>query len=94
MRKRRVLIIGTSHTRAISDALIEQHVERGADMGAHWLQQEQAGRSVGDLSFQEALETVAALESDDLFVLSIYGTLHNVFGLLVHEYPFWIAAGK
>ncbi|MCA3242662.1 MAG: hypothetical protein ING89_15320 [Rubrivivax sp.] len=94
MSRRRVLVIGNSHTRALADA---RSAEPGGAVGevdieVFWLQSRKSeDRVVGDLPYEEACERVAGLASADLFVLSIFGAFHNIYGLLRHQQPFWLA---
>jgi len=84
-----VLVIGDSHTRALS--LAASSIDsQGVDLEIRWLMVEKDGASRGDLPMDEALRKVKALGEGDLLVLSILGTLHNIYGLLRHEQPFWV----
>lgn len=94
MSRRQVLVLGTSHTKALADALAERTPSSDVEIAVHWLQSKKADRVVGDLPFETALERAAALGPDDVLAVAVHGTLHNVYGLLVHDQPFWIAPGS
>lgn len=86
----KVLVLGDSHALALAKA----HEVRseptpgseGIQFDINWLAKKDGSR--GDLPLADALERVLLLESDDMLVLSILGTFHNIFGMLQHEQPF------
>jgi hypothetical protein len=84
-----ILVIGDSHTRAIANGYTQLGVP-GTPIEIHWLKTEKNGTTRGELPEAEALEKIAALEPDDLLVVSLHGTYHNVVGLLQHDTPFWV----
>lgn len=85
-----IKIFGDSHTSALKGALKESYVDSNVRLDVQWLK---LGK-FGDVDFEEALEQVKELESNDLLVISIWGTLHNVFGLLKQDPPFSFYAEK
>lgn len=90
MSSRKVLVVGDSHTRALAKAH-EARSERtprpeGIQFDINWLAKRDGSR--GDLPLADALERASLLQGDDMMVISVLGTLHNVFGLLQHEQPF------
>ncbi|MBQ4831531.1 hypothetical protein J8L84_19805 [Alteromonas sp. MMG017] len=79
-----IKIFGDSHTSAINRALQSGSFPPNLAIDAKWLK---LGK-LGDIEFEDALEEVRALSENDLLVISILGTLHNVFGLLKQNPPF------
>lgn len=85
-----ILVLGDSHTRAISDA-VTQRVARGFDANhfeVSWLLTQKGETSRGSLPLEDALHRIGTLTPQDSIVaISLAGTLHNIFGLLKHERP-------
>jgi len=88
----RIVVIGDSHTRALLKGYedFRQRFPSTGQISIHWLQSEKAGLIRGDLSLTDAETILKSLAPNDLLVLSFMGTLHNIFGLLQHEQPFWV----
>jgi hypothetical protein len=89
---KKVFVVGDSHTHALAKAQ-EARAGRQPKSGnvqfdVNCLATRKGGVSRGDLEVADALERAARLEPDDVMVISIAGTLHNVLGLLEHEKPF------
>ncbi len=90
MSRKKILVVGDSHTRALAKAhearAARELKSEGLEFDINWLRNADGSR--GDLEMADALERAASLQANDMFVISILGTLHNVFGLLEHEKPF------
>jgi hypothetical protein len=92
MSRKTVLVLGDSHTQALASA----HKARAGrepkpddvQFEIHWLAKRKREIRIGDLELAEADERATQLQSDDMMVISIAGTLHNVLGLLQHDKPF------
>lgn len=90
----RVFVYGDSHTRALRNA----HANRSSthsqlQFDIHWMYTEKNGVPRGDLAFEDACAISSNLHSNDLLVISLLGTAHNIFGLLNHDIPYIVAAG-
>ena len=85
----KIFVYGDSHTRAIKvgAARFPKDVEFETEFAIHWLLTEKNGVSRGDLAFKDAKSVVATLQPGDIFVISLLGNAHNIFGLLKHEHP-------
>ena len=85
----KVLILGDSHTRAISKASeINGPCINGVDFEIIWVNFRNTPDARGDMPFDQALDRVSGLNQPDLVVISILGTFHNRFSLVQHELPF------
>ena len=87
---RRLVILGGSHTVALKSGLAASP-NIGGDAflcEAHWIKAPEAQIDPGDLSGKQAIELVATLDADDVVVVTIMGTAHNIVGLLRHPEPF------
>jgi hypothetical protein len=89
---KKVLVVGDSHTYALAKA---QEARAGrqpksddVQFDINCLAKRKGTISRGDLEVADALERAARLQPDDVMVISIAGTLHNVLGLLEHDKPF------
>jgi hypothetical protein len=94
MAETRVYVVGGSHVTAIANAL-----KRGAVGGAVRVNVDRfapKGRDAreGEITLDDALQRVAALEASDIVALSVIGTAHNIFGLLQHPEAFDIVADE
>lgn len=92
MNRQTVLVLGDSHTLALSRA---RKARAGREpkpddvqFDIHRLAKRKRAISVGDLGLAEACERARQLQPDDVMAISIAGTLHNVLGLLQHDQPF------
>lgn len=89
MRTKKVLVIGDSHTHALSTAISSRKNEARVQFKVFWLMSRKGRR--GDISSKEAFEIISKLQASDLLVITILGTAHNALGLLQHDEPFDIA---
>lgn len=87
MKKRKIFIIGDSHTAAIKKAL-QDFKSTEFEIDVHWLYSNKNGTEKGNLPLDVAIEKVKNLAEDDFLVISILGTYHNIFGLLQHQLKF------
>ncbi|MCA2011131.1 hypothetical protein LCM17_06525 [Cereibacter sphaeroides] len=85
MTKRRILILGNSHSRMVLQAGERSGVPGGVELDVKWL-----GKN-GDTSNAEALELIADLPPESLIAITHFGTLHNIIGILNHPVPFSLA---
>lgn len=90
--KRKIFVIGDSHTRVLGKAE-ELRVQSGDSpsecaFDIHWILTKKGDKSRGDMPLEEAVAIAKALGPDDIVVISLAGTLHNIFGLLRHDPPF------
>jgi len=79
----KILVVGSSHTAAISKA-----VDGAGDIDALWVKNPKREDAPGDITLDQAIEAVKALEPSDTLALTWIGTYHNIFGLVQHERPF------
>jgi hypothetical protein len=89
---KKVLVLGDSHTRALAKAQ-EARVGRppksdDVQFDINSIAKQKGSIDRGGLELADALERVARLQPDDVMVISIAGTLHNIIGLLEHDRPF------
>ena len=88
-KKRRILILGDSHTRGLRKALaVRTSHSSTTEFEIHWLLSEKVGQSRGNLRIEDALTKISGLGPNDILGISVLGTAHNIFGLLQHEQPF------
>ena len=85
-----IFIYGDSHTQALLNATkAPDFVSGDVEFDIHWmLSQKKEGKTLGDLSIEKAVEVVNTLKGDDLLVISLLGTAHNIIGLLQHSNPY------
>lgn len=88
MTDRQVLLLGNSHSQAVLQAgpLPE-------NLDVYWLKIKDSAR-FGDLAWEEAQAKIAALRPEDLLVLMHLGALHNIFGLINHETPYYLSPSE
>lgn len=91
MSKTRIFIFGDSHTRALSRALSQQTIENNHfDYSIHWMLTVKNEKQRGDLSIEDACEAIRNLNGNDILVISLIGTTHNIIGLVKHNQPYYI----
>lgn len=88
MSKTRIFVFGDSHTRALLNAANESSTEDDFVFSIHWMRSEKNGVVRGDLGIEDAFEKIKSLGGQDILVISLLGTAHNIFGLVQHEQPF------
>ncbi len=89
---REIFVFGDSHTRALKEALSNRKVAKSIfNFKINWLQTEKNGLRRGDLKYEDAISHVSNLSENDLLVISLLGTGHNIFGLMEHDVPFRIS---
>jgi len=87
----RVFVFGDSHTQALKDALSDYELPNSSlRFDIHWKYKEKKGSARGDLKNEDALRIASSLSENDLLVISLLGTSHNLFGLLKHKIPFYV----
>lgn len=87
-RKKRIFIIGDSHTDAIRKALKRHGGGNGFEISALRFAKLKDGKEIGDLSLETVEEVVSNLDEDDLLVSTTGGNQHQVFGLIQHPVAF------
>ncbi|MEK0446638.1 MAG: hypothetical protein RLZZ399_1959 [Verrucomicrobiota bacterium] len=87
---RKVMIYGDSHTRALKRAAQGWKGRSDVTFEVYSRVKSKEGVASGDVTWEEARALAGQLTADDLIVVSVFGTAHNVFGLLKHERPFGI----
>lgn len=97
MTAKTILIVGNSHTAALKQALEnDTSLACGAvSFQIRWLigdDRSQTRRTLGDTSTDDARRLIARLDVDDMLVLALFGSGHNVLGLLRHDRPFALAS--
>ncbi len=92
MSRRRILVIGNSHTRALARGLNQLELDPSIEIRVGWLQSEKRGQVLGDMPLAEAEALIDQLAPEDILALSFLGTLHMVYGLLQHEVPFSVVS--
>lgn len=85
---KRILVLGNSHTENLRAAAAQAE---GLDVqcDVRWVKLKADAR-FGDLTLDDAFAALKALSADDVAVLSLFGTSHNVIGLLNHPRPYGI----
>jgi len=87
-----IFIFGDSHTRALKDAHNNfKFLEPSLNLNIHWMLSVKNGMVRGDLRYEDALTIASNLSENDLLVISLLGTSHNLFGLIEHEIPFFFS---
>jgi hypothetical protein len=88
MRKRRILVIGNSHSQMLLQALREREAQLVSlapiEYRIAWLQTEK----YGDTSLEDAENEVSSLRKDDLLVMARLGAQHNKMSLFCHKAPY------
>jgi hypothetical protein len=87
-RKRRILVLGNSHTRALAPDEVERDI-----LEVRWIKTRYDAR-FGDTSVAEAAELARNLQAQDCLVIMYFGTIHNIVGLLNHETPFTLVTAE
>lgn len=87
--ERKIILFGDSHSYAVQRA-IEKRLGKGreAPLTAHRLSKIKDGRLQGDTTFEEFLQTIRSLRSDDIVLSMIGGNQHAVFSTIQHPQPF------
>lgn len=82
--------MGDSHTQALKKAqgARPSDVQEKVQFDINWLMTKKGDTIRGNLPREDAKIIAASLTPSDAVVLTIAGTLHNIFGLLRHERPF------
>lgn len=93
LNKKKLLVVGNSHTQMLSNASAIYCGEQLAtiDIEVCWLIS-RGKAQFGNTELDDVLEKISALKSADLLVLSFLGTMHNITGLFEHENPFSVYA--
>lgn len=81
--KPNVLLLGSSHTKAIATAMSDVENFR-----ALWVRSPTRDDGPGDTSMKDAIQAASELSASDLVAVTWIGTYHNLFGLVQHERPF------
>ncbi|MDD2759961.1 MAG: hypothetical protein PHH11_06665 [Methylomonas sp.] len=88
----KIFVYGDSHTRVLKDAAERFPKGNKIEFDIHWMFSEKNGVTRGDMMFEDAKTAVASLQSGDIFVISLLGTAHNIFGLVEHERKFCVVS--
>lgn len=88
MARRRILIVGNSHSQMLSAALSKQgdlDVTDQPDFKVMWLKK---GEKFGDATLPEIEAEVRELNESDLLAITFLGTKHNILALFRHDQPY------
>lgn len=88
MSKRRIIVIGDSHTAALDQAHKKRASSGDFDISALRFSKIKNGKEMGDISLEAATSMVAASTPDDLVTSTVGGNLHQVVGLVQHPVVF------
>lgn len=80
MPARNVLLLGSSHTKAIASATSDV-----ANFRALWVKNPKRDDGPGDTAVDDAIRAASELSASDLVAVTWIGTYHNIFGLVQHE---------
>jgi hypothetical protein len=84
-----ILLFGDSHAYAVQRAIEKREGKgRTASLKAHRLAKIKNGKQQGDTTFEEFLEIVRPLRSDDIVLSMIGGNQHAVFSTIQHPRKF------
>lgn len=88
--KRKIVIIGDSHTDAIKAALKNNQLKLGGDIQikAFRFSKIKNGKQIGDISDDAVIGVISDLTPSDLVVSTIGGNQHQVVSLIQHPIPF------
>ncbi len=89
---RRILIFGNSHTVALRDGLKFAPPPPGTEVEVLQLLSGTPEKPVGDITQDEAFARMRDLGPEDCLVVTIFGTYHNLLGLLNHPEAFTLLA--
>lgn len=82
------IILGTSHTRVISDALNEHSPEWQDALSVFWVEFETPKTMETSLTPQQSLQTLREAQDLDAVFVTVLGSQHNILGLLQSEKPY------
>lgn len=89
MDVRRIIFVGDSHIHAVQAGLARTAPRPGGiSIEAYRISTLKNGVTIGDLTFEEALDRARALSPDDLLVTLLRGNQFNSMGLIQHPRPF------
>lgn len=89
---RRILIVGNSHTAALRDGRDLAPSPPGTEIEVLQIKSGRGDKQIGDVTQAEALARAVAVPAGGCIVVTLYGTQHNILGLLNHPQPFTLAA--
>jgi len=90
-----IFVFGDSHTRALKTAVsCFARSDMKVDFHIHWRMSIKNGVTRGDMDLSEAKKSISKLQANDMLVISIFGTMHNILGLIKHSQPFYISDSK
>ena len=90
-----IFVIGDSHTRALKTAVPSfDRSDMKVDFHIHWRKSIKNGVTRGDMELSEAKKSISNLQAKDMLVISIFGTMHNIIGLIKHSQPFYTIDSK
>jgi hypothetical protein len=90
-----IFVIGDSHTRALKTAVPSfDRSDMKVDFHIHWRMSIKNGVTRGDIELSEAKKSISKLQVNDMLVISILGTMHNILGLIKHSQPFYTIDSK
>jgi len=90
-----IFVFGDSHTRALKTAVPRFDCsELDVEFDIHWRMSIKNGVTRGDMELYEAKKSISKLQANDMLVISILGTMHNILGLIKHSQPFYISNSK
>lgn len=92
MTKRRVIIVGDSHTAAVGQALLNRRkagVVSAVPFEVHRIGREKpGGRAIDGPTPEMVVESLKAASPADIMISMVGGNQYNVLGMLVHPEPF------
>lgn len=89
MVKRKVVIVGDSHTYAIQKAIAAQKAaDPEFEFEAYRFKRPKRGKDFGDLTARQILRLIKKLTPRDVVVSTIGGNHHSAFGLIQHPVAF------
>lgn len=91
MAKTKIFVFGDSHTRALSKAAAQYYSDDSLyEYSIHWMLTIKNEKQRGDLSIEDACESIKKLAGNDILAISLLGTTHNIIGLVKHNQPYWL----
>ncbi len=84
----KILIFGDSHTKSLKLALEDDNYCDESPIEIRWIKVEKKGKTTGNLSLEDFQKKASQLNSNDMVVISILGTGHNILGLVRHSMPY------
>jgi hypothetical protein len=91
----KILVLGDSHTHVLKRAKkLSNNQDWKNNFSINTFSKQKNGKTVGDVTLNEAKTAAAMLDASDLLVSMVGGNQYNSLGLIQHPTPFDVAIGS